>query len=407
MVALLAGDGKSTVVPAKRAAEWWVEVIDHPSELASRSAMWDDLAWNAIEPNPFYEAALLIPAMERFPDARVSVALVYRSGARVKDSAELCGLFPFVTERRGWLTVRSLWKHIYCFLCTPLIRQGVAIETLRTLWNWLEADSKGPAVWSLPHIAAEGPFQQALVDVMRERQALSFVSHQYNRALLRPGDDAESYCAAHMTCHNRQELRRQRRRLQEQGRIDVRWSDPNDDMTPWIDHFLALESGGWKGREQSALAAAQADAEYFRSIVTNAGLNHQVGFLGLFLDDRPIALKVNFLSGAGSFAFKIAFDESLAKFSPGVQLELENIEWVHQQRGIEWMDSCAKPDHFMISRLWGQQRTIQHLYLSTGRRTGDLAVGLMPALRAVRHVFRRQKPTSKPITPASPAGTPR
>lgn len=404
MVALLAGDGKSTVAPTKRAAEWWVEVIDHSSELAARSAMWDDLAWNAIEPNPFYEAPLLIPAMERFPDTKVSVALVYRSGARASDSAELCGLFPFVTERRGLLTVRSLWKHIYCFLCTPLIRQGVAVETLRTLWNWLEADRKGAAVWSLPHITGEGPFQQALIDVMRERHAVSYVAHQYNRAMLRPADDAESYCAANMTCHNRQELRHQRRRLQEQGRVEVRWSNPHDDLTNWIDQFLALESAGWKGREQSALAAAEADARYFRSIVVNAAEQHQVGFLGLFLDDRPIALKINFLSGAGSFAFKIAFDESLAKFSPGVQLELENIDWVHQQRGIEWMDSCAKPDHFMISRLWGQQRTIQHLYLSTGRRIGDLVVGLMPAVRALRQAFRRKSVKKK--SHPSPAGTP-
>ncbi len=389
MVALLAGDGKSTAAPVKRDAEWWVEVHDQPSELAARVAMWDDLAWNAIEPNPFYESSMLLPAMERFHEDTVSVALVYRSGARPKDPAELCGLFPFVIQRHGGLKVRSLWKHSYCFLCTPLVRQGVAVDTLRTIWNWLEKDRQGPAVWEMPHVAADGPFQQALVDVTLERKALTYVAHQYNRALLRPRENAEAYCAAHMTCHNRQELRRQRRRLSERGRVEVRTSTPTQDMGVWADQFLALEAGGWKGKEQSALAAAEADATYFRLIVAHAAVKNQVGFLGLFLDDRPIALKVNFLSGAGSFSFKIAFDESLSKFSPGVQLELENIDWVHQQRGVEWMDSCAKPDHFMIGRLWGQQRTIQHLVLSTGRRWGDLGVASMPAIRALRRLFRR------------------
>ncbi len=389
MVALLAGDGKSTAAPVKRTAEWWVEVHDHPSELAARVAMWDDLAWNAIEPNPFYESSMLLSAMERYRDTTVSVALVFRSAARPQDPAELCGLFPFVIQRHRGLVVRSLWKHPYCFLCTPLVRQGVALETLRTIWDWLEQDRSSPAVWEMPHIAADGPFQQAVVDITLERKALTFVAHQYNRALLRPRENAEAYCATHMTCHNRQELRRQRRRLGERGQVEVRYSAPNQDLRVWTDQFLALEAAGWKGKEQSALAAAEADAEYFRQIVTLAAAKNQVGFLGLYVNDQPIALKVNFLSGAGSFSFKIAFDEAFSKFSPGVQLELENIDWVHQQRGVEWMDSCAKPDHFMIGRLWGQQRTIQHLVLSTGRRWGDLAVAAMPMFRAVRRLFRR------------------
>ena len=39
--------------------------------------------------------------------------------------------------------------------------------------------------------------------------------------------------------------------------------------------------------------------------------------LGLFLDDRPIALKVNFVAGDGAFVFKTAYDEAFSRFSPG------------------------------------------------------------------------------------------
>ena len=44
-----------------------------------------------------------------------------------------------------------------------------------------------------------------------------------------------------------------------------------------------------------------------------------------------VAMKCNFLSGAGSFAFKIAFDEAFARFSPGVQLEIDNVQAFHEQ----------------------------------------------------------------------------
>lgn len=400
MVALTLGDGTSTAAPVKRAAQWWVETVTSRAALAERVTAWDDLAWNSLEPNPFYEPAMFLPAWERFADdGPTEIALVYRNGVRPQDPPELCGFFPFARERRGPLTLRTLWKHIYCFLCTPLVRQGVAVETLRTLCDWLEQDRSGPAVWQLPHVTADGLFQQALVDITLERQTLSHVVHQYNRALLRPAETAEAYCAQTMTCHNRQELRRQRRRLGEQGTVTVRESQPNDDPTPWIEQFLALEAAGWKGREQSALAAAEADSAYFRQIVQCAAGRRQVGFLGLFLNDRPVALKVNFLSGEGSFAFKIAFDEAFAKFSPGVQLELENIDWVHRQPGVRWMDSCAKPGHFMIGRLWGQRRTIQRIWLSTGRRWGDLVVGCVPALQACRRLFR-SRTTSRPTATA-------
>jgi hypothetical protein len=113
--------------------------------------------------------------------------------------------------------------------------------------------------------------------------------------------------------------------------------------------------------------------------------------LGLFLEGRPIALKCNFLAPPGSFAFKIAFDENYARYSPGVHLEMANIEQVLAQPGLDWMDSCAIPDHFMINRLWTERRTVQTLLISTGRRFGDLAVSLIPLLRWLKRKLVRPK----------------
>jgi CelD/BcsL family acetyltransferase involved in cellulose biosynthesis len=395
MVILAPGDGRSTAAPVRRPAEFWVELIDTPDAAEPHRAAWDDLAWHAIEPNPFYESWMLLPAWQRLAgEQTVRLAGVYRTGARPQDPPELCGLVPLVRERYGGWPVEAWrsWQHPFCFLCTPLVRDGVAVETLRALWSWMETERGGPLLWELPHITVGGLFHQALIEVAHERGAVLPVVHQYNRALLVPAESAEAYCAATMTCHNRQELRRQRRRLNERGRVEVRTSTPGTPIEPWIEDFLALESAGWKGLEQTALAAAENDAAYFREIVTAAAARNQVVFLGLFLDGRPVALKVNFLAGDGGFAFKIAFDEAYAKVSPGVQLELENMEWVHGQRGLAWMDSCAKPGHFMIGRLWRERRTIQRLLVSTGSWRGDLLAGLLPFARAIKQILKPNKP---------------
>jgi CelD/BcsL family acetyltransferase involved in cellulose biosynthesis len=401
MVTLALGDGRSTIPPVRRRAEFWVEICDSAETAEVHQAAWDDLAWHALEPNPFYESWMLLPAWRAFgATPPVRLACVFRNGARPQDPPELCGLVPLVRERYGrWpVDVWRSWQHQYCFLCTPLLRQGVAVEALRALWNWMNDAIRGPSLWELPHVTVGGLFHQALIEVANERGAALPVVQQFNRALLVPAETAETYCNATMTCHNRQDVRRKWRRLNEQGRVEMRVSNPGEPIEPWIDQFLAVEASGWKGLEHTALAAAEADAAFFRNIVATAAERNQVVFLGLFLDDKPIALKVNLLAGEGGFAFKIAFDETFARFSPGVQLELENIEWVHKQRGLRWMDSCAKPGHFMIGRLWRERRTIQQVVVSTGSWRGDLMIGLIPLVRAVKSLFKPPAVTTSGVT---------
>jgi hypothetical protein len=111
--------------------------------------------------------------------------------------------------------------------------------------------------------------------------------------------------------------------------------------------------------------------------------------LGLRLAGKWIALKCNFLSGEGSFAFKIAYDEDYARFSPGTLLELENIRRFHARPGLRWMDSCAEPDHFMVNRLWVDRRGLADLVTTTGRATGDLIVSSLPLLHWMSRTLRR------------------
>jgi hypothetical protein len=87
-------------------------------------------------------------------------------------------------------------------------------------------------------------------------------------------------------------------------------------------------------------------------------------FQRLDLDGRAIAMLVNFLTPPGSWSFKIAFDEDLARFSPGVMIELENLPRVLGHPDIDWMDSCAAENHPMIDKLWRERREIVQITLA-------------------------------------------
>ncbi|WNG90460.1 GNAT family N-acetyltransferase [Mycobacterium sp. ITM-2016-00317] len=185
------------------------------------------------------------------------------------------------------------------------------------------------------------------------------------------------------------DYRRRKRRLTELGEVEQRVLADGEEVGPWAEMFLALERKGWKGRLGTAMDCAPPDAAFFREMCQGAHAAGRLMMLAIFLDGQPLAMQCNLRSGNGSFAFKVAYDEDYASHSPGWLLELYNIELLHGDRGIEWMDSCASHDN-PINRVWKERRFITNRWISTGRAPGDLLVALMPLVSWLRRKTRRR-----------------
>ena len=360
-------------------------------DLTAHQSAWEALVKQALEPNCFYEPWMLLPAVRHLGQGvNLQFALVYRDAPA--GERELCGLFPLERRRafqRIPVHVLSLWRHRHAVLCAPLLHREHAADALKACLRWAAADRHGSTLLEMPLVPAEGRFAQVLVDVSNQLGAVTFPVESFTRALLRPAANADDYIQVALAPKRRRELERMRRRLSDLGKLETRLLGPGDHPQPWIEQFLELEARGWKGAEQTALACAGNERGYFADIVVEAHKRRQLMMLGLFLNDRPVALKCNFRAGDGAFALKIAFDEQYDKFSPGVQLELDNIAAAHQI-GLAWMDSCAIANHSMINRLWTERRTIQHVLISTGSWHGNLLLGLFPLMRALKRSWRRR-----------------
>jgi CelD/BcsL family acetyltransferase involved in cellulose biosynthesis len=365
-----------------------VTVAHSAAELADRTAALEDLATAALEPNVFYEPWMFLPAIEAYAaDSPLQFVLIYDSSGR------LCGFFPLERGRR-WrglpLCVARIWRHLHCVLGTPLIRADQARECWAFFLQWLAKDRYGAALLELPFVTGDGPFQQLLVDDAHARGVLSFSVESFTRALFRPRSSGEEYVAEALSSKNRKEFKRQERRLSEFGPLHYETLGSEDDTETWINAFLELEARGWKGREGTALDCQDSGRRFFQTFCREAARRGRLQLLGLFLGRRPMAIKCNLLAGEGAIAFKIAFDEEFARHSPGVLLELFTIKHLHTRPGPTWMDSCAIPDHPMINRLWLDRRTIQTLLISTGRRSGDFVVSMLPALRWLKRSLKRK-----------------
>ncbi len=360
-----------------------VVVVDDPADLDAHVAAWDALAADALEPNVFYESFMLRPALRLLRgEARIRIVLVFEPDPlRPFGPKRLCGLFPL--ERR-WrhkevpVVHYRLWKHRQCFLCTPLVRAESAEATIGAFLDWAASRESGVPIVALPYISGDGRFHQALLNQLNRRHQLHFVAERFTRAFLRPAESGDAYVNAALSGRRRKELKRQMNRLAELGEASIGTLGADGEVSAWVEDFLDLEASGWKGEDGGALASTAAGRAFFAEWATEAFRRGRLMMLTLALDGRPIATKCNVLAGPGSFAIKIAYDEDYARFSPGVQLELENIHRLHARPGLEWMDSCAYSEHFMATRVWTERRTIETLLVSTGRTPGDLLVSALP-----------------------------
>lgn len=381
-------------------ADYRVVSARNGDALAEHAVAWQQLAEQALEPNPFYEPWMLIPAWRAFGQAgHVHFVFVYRHGAD-NSAPRLCGFFPLERRRFKTIPILGMWQHLHCFLGTPLVLPDETAACLDALRRWARRDPVGAPLLELSGVAGDGPFAHALGAWIRDRSVRSFVVDSHTRAFWQARADAESYMQAALSSGGRQDFRRKRKRLGQTGRLEMKVLEDASDVEQWTKQFLELEASGWKGTAGTALAQSPIERHYFEEIVRAGHARGQVQMLGLFLDGKPIALKCNFLAGDGAFVFKPAYDETYARFSPGALLELDNIHLNYGSKPVRWADSCAAPDNPMWNRLWLERRTIQSLLISNGSVWGNvLLAGVSCLLRGTRHVKRLVLPRPSPLAP--------
>ncbi|WP_374406008.1 GNAT family N-acetyltransferase [Pelagerythrobacter sp.] len=348
----------SCVRSAKLEAVRW-----HDAEEALTLAEWDDLARSASEPNPFCESWNLLPALAAFARRPVDLLTLRIDGM-------LCALMPLARSGSYYgYPIRHManWSHDNLFVGSPLVRHGCEQAFWRALLVWADTHSKGALFLHLDRLAEDGPLFAALSRIAAEETREWAVVQREERALLHSDLAPEAYFECSISSKKRKELRRQHKRLSEEGEVRFERQADADGLDGWIDAFFALEAAGWKGRNGSALANDPHTRDWFGQTLRGAAAQGRLERLTLSLDSAPIAMLANFIAPPGAFSFKTAYDEGYARYSPGVLLQRENLDLL--ARGdIAWCDSCAAADHPMIERIWREKRAMVRVNVAIGGR---------------------------------------
>ncbi len=345
----------------------------------------DFLTYRAIEPNVFFSARFLAPAMPRLEDRLIRL-LVMRDENETRSRIRF--LMPFSIERPGFAIgapILRAWANPFGPLGTPLLDQEGAAETLDNLLETLTRDELDlPSVLVVPHARMEGAFVSLLRAVAVSRNLTVGETDLFDRPMLQSSEDGEAYLDRSISTKHRRERRRQRRLLSEAGSLHHDVARQPDDVRFRMEEFLNLEASGWKGRRRSAMVIDRYRAAFAREAITNLAETDNVRIHTLNLDGKAIASTIVFVMGGTAYTWKTAYSEDHAHCSPG-QLLMEDLTISHlDDPNIDVTDSCAVPDHPVMSRIWRQRCPM-----------GTLIVGLKPAgdrdVRQVeKHLHRYQ-----------------
>ena len=314
------------------------------------AAEWRALATRALEPNVFYEPAFALAATPVF-GANVGAVLVRTA------SGKLAGLFPARIGRwRGGFTSMLVgWTHPYAPLGTPLIDRDEPEPVIAAWLDHLGRDPAMPAQLLLPLVPEQGAFAGALEMVLARqgRRAAAFGRHE--RALLAPGVEREKYLERAMSGNKRKKLRRQRRRLEDIAPVTLATATGAADIEGALKDFVVLEASGWKGLAGSAIVSDPAIKDFVQKAVAGLAAEGHARIDRLFLNGTAIAATMTLESGDTAWCWKIAYNEALARSSPGVQLVCDLTENLLAQPAPLRVDSCAAAGHPMIDHVWRER----------------------------------------------------
>ncbi len=346
------------------------------------------LSHRVMEPNIFFSARLLAPAMPRVEDKQVRFALI-RDDNGMRSRLRL--LMPFTVERPGFSVGASIirtWANPFGPLGTPLVDAEDAAETIDNLFEVLaRREAKLPSVLVLPDIRLSGRFAQLAKAVAIARDLPVATTDTFKRPMLESYLDGDSYLKQAISAHHVREMRRQWRNLEKLGTLTYNVARQPEEVRLRMEEFLALEAKGWKGKKRSALINDRFRAAFAREAITNLAEIDAVRIHTVDLDGRAIASIIVFLMAGEAYTWKTAYDEGFSRHSPGKLLIMKLTDWHLDDANILRTDSCAVADHPIMSRMWEQREDMGSLVIGL-TRNGDRDVR---QVAAQLHLYRNTR----------------
>jgi CelD/BcsL family acetyltransferase involved in cellulose biosynthesis len=363
-VSAIAGARRAGAVERRSTANMHVDIVP----LASLDAIarpWTNLAARALEPNIFLEPAFALSAAPAL-GSDVKVGLIWSQTL----PRELLGLFPVRVEHWRYgrpLPVLSGWMHPYAPFGVPLVHREFAEPVVAAWLDHISADPSLPAYLLIPFVCDDGGFATVLDRVLARRGCAHASFDRHQRALLAPQGDRAGYIDHAIAAKQRRELARKWRRFEDLGATEIVRARTPEEVAAALEEFFRIEESGWKGRVGTAAASDPAIRQFMTNAVTRLVAQDQAAIRSLRVGEQVIAVAITLRSGHSAWGWKIAYDETYARFSPGVQLLVRLTDEILENPEIAHVDSTATANHPMIDHIWRERRSMSDRLIAVKR----------------------------------------
>ncbi|GAA1406859.1 GNAT family N-acetyltransferase [Oerskovia paurometabola] len=320
-------------------------------------AAWQRLADSSLEPNPYFEPAVLGAAARGLGGGRAVTALV------VADGSGWLAFLPFETVGRN-----RLWPARHASLDGPFVERFAALRAplvdaarprlaVEALVEALHARRRalGQAV-DLPLLRASGETTTLLLDAFARAGMPVREWDRISRGALVPGQgpgsgagqEAGDVLGPHLSASRRKNLRRGRRHLVEELGQELRIVDATDEPDV-VEHFLDLEAAGWKGdraKGGEARRVVPGAAAWFTGLVEAYRERGEAHVLRVGPAGAPVYLAVRVRRDGVVFSISDAYDPAWSAHSPGAWGRLLGMRLLAGMPGTVLVDSCIDPRRY-------------------------------------------------------------
>lgn len=375
--------------------------ITNPSDMAALVPGWQALTNRVLEANPFYEPSFLQPLIDETGPYR---GLQFWVVAPRDAPGDLRGVFPFHRRRVGPVILlspftrgRSGGQHIDIDLGVPLVDAACADAVIDAVLDRVDCSWLIGLDWFA--LTEDGLFHRVLMDRLAARNQPSLDLGGWARPFFKPRADVETYFSAALSKRRSSQVARFRRRLEREGAVAFEVLHLHDDVQPWIETYFRLEASGWKGRQRSDVGATVQMRNFFAAAMRRRHAQNGLFAYRLVVGEKVVAQTwvLRPADGNVGLAWKMAYDEAYAKDSPGLQMQIAAIEFMHgPSPPLHMFDSCAHSQHSMLHWLLLDERSLVCRLVVANSRAHRAALRLADRIRQ----WRAARPR-----PASPVDT--
>lgn len=227
-----------------------------------------------------------------------------------------------------------------------------AVGLLKRLIGSLKQERIG---WDLFYCPNVTPHSHVVRDMQASPEGLRIVQQKRMSDYFR----AEPYDVTlqRFSSNFRGNLRKSRNRLKELPDVRFEWNREESDVRGAFREFLQVEASGWKWIKQTSLLQSPKMLEFYENLIDQFGPQGQCGIHLLKQENNLLAGQFAIYQGSVCSVFKIGYDETHARLSPGNML-LEALLKRHQGNdeireinlisGMDWHKNW-KPSSMPIS----------------------------------------------------------